>query len=183
MEEIGAFLSVGTDSSTLVGLMSKVTSGRTRTFSVGFAEERYNEIHYARTAAAHFNTEAYEYFVSPDNALAALPLLAACFDEPFGNSSAIPTYFCLRMAKEAGIRVMFAGDGGDELFAGNERYSLEKYFLPFDALPISMQIMSGRIAAFLPDIYPLRQQPRYTDNHTLIPNTIFSLSALFTRTC
>ena len=181
MQEIGAFLSGGTDSSTLVGLMSKVTGGRTRTFSVGFAEERYNEIHYARTAAAHFNTEAYEYFVSADSALAALPLLAACFDEPFGNSSAIPTYFCLRMAKEADIRVMFAGDGGDELFAGNERYSQEKYFLPFDVLPISMQIMSERIAAFLPGIYPLRKIRRYIERASEPNPTRFFHYQLFLR--
>jgi asparagine synthase (glutamine-hydrolysing) len=163
MKEIGAFLSGGTDSSTLVGLMTEVTGGRTRTFSVGFAEERYNEIHYARTAAAHFNAEAYEYFVSADNALVVLPLLAASFDEPFGNSSAIPTYFCLRMAKEAGIRVMFAGDGGDELFAGNERYLGEKYFLPFDILPIPLQIICGRITAFFPGVYPLHKIRRYIE--------------------
>jgi asparagine synthase (glutamine-hydrolysing) len=163
MEEIGAFLSGGTDSSTLVGLMTEVTGSRIRTFSVGFEEERYNEIHYARTAAAHFNAEAYEYFVSADNALATLPSLAANFDEPFGNSSAIPTYFCLRMAKEAGIKVMFAGDGGDELFAGNERYLGEKYFLPFDILPIPLQIICRRIAAFFPGVYPLRKIGRYIE--------------------
>jgi asparagine synthase (glutamine-hydrolysing) len=162
-QEIGAFLSGGTDSSTLVGLMTKVTVGRTKTFSVGFEEEQYNEIHYARTAAAHFNAEAYEYFVSADNALAALSSLGAYFDEPFGNSSAIPTYFCLRMAKEAGVRVMFAGDGGDELFAGNERYLGEKYFLPFDILPIRLQSISGRIAAFFPGVYPLRKIRRYIE--------------------
>ena len=79
LQEIGAFLSGGTDSSTLVGLMSKVMVGRIKTFSVGFDEERYNEIHYARTAAAHFNADAYEHFVSADNALAALPLLGNLF--------------------------------------------------------------------------------------------------------
>jgi asparagine synthase (glutamine-hydrolysing) len=163
MQEIGAFLSGGTDSSTLVGLMSKVMGSRAKTFSVGFEEERYNEIHYARTVAAHFNAEAYEYFVSADNALAALPSLAAYFDEPFGNSSAIPTYFCLRMAKEAGIRVMFAGDGGDELFAGNERYLEEKYFLPFDILPIRLQRICGRMAAFFPGVYPLSKIRRYIE--------------------
>jgi asparagine synthase (glutamine-hydrolysing) len=163
MHEIGAFLSGGTDSSTLVGLMTGVTGAQTRTFSVGFEEERYNEIHYARTAAFHFNAKAYEYFVSADNALAILPSLAAYFDEPFGNSSAIPTYFCLRMAKEAGIRVMFAGDGGDELFAGNERYLAEKYFLPFDILPTALQNISSHIATFFPGLYSLRKIRRYIE--------------------
>lgn len=163
IQEIGAFLSGGTDSSTLVGIMSKVMVGRTKTFSVGFEEERYNEIHYARTAAAHFNAEAYEYFVNADNALAALPSIAVYFDEPFGNSSAIPTYFCLRIAKEAGIKVIFAGDGGDELFAGNERYLGEKYFLPFDVLSIGLQSITARLAAFFPGVYPLGKIRRYIE--------------------
>lgn len=163
VEQIGAFLSGGTDSSTLVGLMSKVLVGRTKTFSVGFEEDRYNEIHYARAAASHFNAEAYEHFVSADDAFTILPSLAAYFDEPFGNSSAIPTYFCLRKAKEVGIKVMFAGDGGDELFAGNERYLGEKYFLPFDILPIRLQSLCGRIAALFPAVYPLRKIRRYIE--------------------
>jgi asparagine synthase (glutamine-hydrolysing) len=162
-QEVGAFLSGGTDSSTLVGLMTKVLGDRVRTFSVGFAEERYNEIEYARIAAARYNSKAYEYFVSADEALAALPMLAAEFDEPFGNSSAIPTYFCLRMAKENDIKVMVAGDGGDELFAGNERYLAEKYFLPFDVLPTSLQTMTTRMSGFLPAMYPFGKIKRYIE--------------------
>ena len=162
-QEIGAFLSGGTDSSTLVGLITRVTGARVKTFSVGFAEERYNEIEYARIAAAHYNAEAYEYFVTADEALSALPLLAAQFDEPFGNSSAIPTYFCLRMAKDAGVNVMFAGDGGDELFGGNERYLAEKYFLPFDILPSPLQAVTTRMAGFLPRVYPLGKIRRYIE--------------------
>ncbi len=161
--EVGAFLSGGTDSSTLVGLMTKVFGDRVKTFSVGFAEERYNEIEYARIAAARYNAEAHEYFVSADEALAALPILAAEFDEPFGNSSAIPTYFCLRMAKENGVNVMVAGDGGDELFAGNERYLAERYFLPFDILPTSLQNMATRMSGVLPAMYPFGRIKRYIE--------------------
>jgi asparagine synthase (glutamine-hydrolysing) len=162
-QEIGTFLSGGTDSSTLVGLMAKVTGARVKTFSVGFAEERYNEIEYARIAAARYDAEAHEYFVTPEEAFSALPLLAAEFDEPFGNSSAIPTYFCLRMAKDAGVNVMFAGDGGDELFGGNERYLAEKYFLPFDILPSPLQALTARVAGFLPQVYPLGKIRRYIE--------------------
>jgi asparagine synthase (glutamine-hydrolysing) len=162
-QKVGAFLSGGTDSSTIVGLMTKVAGERIKTFSVGFAEERYNEIEYARIAAARYNADAHEYFVNADEALAVLPLLAAQFDEPFGNSSAIPTYFCLRMAKEAGINLMFAGDGGDELFGGNERYVAEKYFLPFDILPTSLQALTTRMAAGLPSFYPLGKIRRYIE--------------------
>jgi asparagine synthase (glutamine-hydrolysing) len=160
---LGAFLSGGTDSSTLVGLMTRLTGDRIKTFSVGFSEERYNEIDYARIAATRFNAEAYEYFVSADEALAAVPMLASQFDEPFGNSSAIPTYFCLRMAKERGVDVMIAGDGGDELFAGNERYLAEKYFLPFDILPESLQLLASRIVTHLPGFYPIGKLTRYIE--------------------
>jgi asparagine synthase (glutamine-hydrolysing) len=163
MRAVGAFLSGGTDSSTLVGLMTKVTGERIETFSVGFTEERYNEIAYARIAASRYNAEAHEYFVSADEALEVLPLIASQFDEPFGNSSAIPTYFCLRAAMDAGVKVMFAGDGGDELFGGNERYVHEKYFLPFDMLPGSLRDFSGRVAATLPDVYPLGKISRYIE--------------------
>ena len=162
-ERIGAFLSGGTDSSTLVGLMSQFGPARVKSFSVGFAEERYNEIHYARIAAARFNADACERFVSAEDAVAAVPVLAAHFDEPFANASAIPTYFCLRAAKDAGINVMFAGDGGDELFAGNERYLGEKYFLLFDMLPAGLQVASKRISSALPGIYPLRKVKRYIE--------------------
>lgn len=165
----GAFLSGGTDSSTLVGLMTHVSGRRIKTFSVGFSEERYNEIEYARIAARRYNADAHEQFVRADEALGAMPLLAAEFDEPFGNSSAIPTYFCLRKAKEAGVKVMFAGDGGDELFGGNERYVAEKYFLPFDMLPNPLQSMTARLAAFLPSIYPLSKIRRYVEQASL-PN-------------
>jgi len=161
--EIGAFLSGGTDSSTLVGLMAKAGRDRIKTFSVGFSEEQYNEIRYARIAAAHFNVEAHEYFVSADDALAAVPRLAAHFDEPFGNSSAIPTFFCLRMAQDVGVKVMMAGDGGDELFAGNKRYLGEKLFLPFDVLPPGLQVASRRIGRFLPGIYPIGKIRRYIE--------------------
>ena len=177
---VGAFLSGGTDSSTLVGLMTKVTSERIKTFSVGFAEERYNEIEYARIAASRYNAEAHEYFVSADEALKALPLIASQFDEPFGNSSAIPTYFCLRAAMDAGVKVMFAGDGGDELFGGNSRYADEKLFLPFDILPPKMQAVSKRMAKLIPGIYPFGKIRRYIERAAEpIPSRFFPLPALF----
>lgn len=161
--KVGAFLSGGTDSSTIVGLMTKTSGQRIKTFSVGFAEEQYNEIEYARVAAARYNSEAHEYFVSADEALSVLPGLAAQFDEPFGNSSAVPTYFCLRMAKDAGVDFMFAGDGGDEIFGGNTRYVAEKYFIPFDILPNWLQRIGSRAASMLPWIYPLSKIRRYIE--------------------
>jgi asparagine synthase (glutamine-hydrolysing) len=167
--ELGAFLSGGTDSSTLVGLMTNVSGERIKTFSVGFSEEQYNEIEYARIAANHYGADSHERFVSAAEALSLMPLLARQFDEPCGNSSAIPTYFCLRSARDNGVKVMFAGDGGDELFGGNERYLAEKYFLPFDIAPNSMQLMMARMAACLPPVYPVTKISRYFEQASL-PN-------------
>ncbi|HWP22875.1 MAG TPA: asparagine synthase-related protein [Candidatus Binatia bacterium] len=180
--KLGAFLSGGTDSSTLVGLLTEIQGGRVKTFSVGFAEERYNEIEYARIAASHYNAEAYECFVSAADALKVLPLLAAQFDEPFGNSSAIPTYFCLRTAKRAGVEVMFAGDGGDELFGGNERYLAEKYFLPYDCLPEKMRAPVRRLGAILPRVFPLSKVSRYIERASVPnPERFFHYQLLFFR--
>ena len=86
-------------------------------------------------AAKHFNSDPHEFFVRPEEALDAMPTLAAAYDEPFGNSSAIPTFFCLKMAREAGVKIMFAGDGGDELYGGNERYITEKFFTLYQKIP------------------------------------------------
>ena len=182
-QEIGAFLSGGTDSSTLVGLMTKVAADRIKTFSVAFAEEQYNEIDYARVAAAQFNADAHECVVNADDALGALPILAACFDEPFGNSSAIPTYFCLRMAKDAGVKVMIAGDGGDELFAGNERYVGEKYFCLYDGLPAGLQAWSDRLTAYFPEMNPWRKIRRYVERAKEPNPDRFFHYQLFLRQC
>jgi asparagine synthase (glutamine-hydrolysing) len=163
-DQVGAFLSGGTDSSTLVGLLSKMQSSPVKTFSVGFTEQAYNEIDYARLAARYFAAEPHECFVSADDALKAMPILAAGFDEPFGNSSAIPTYFCLRAAKEAGITMMLAGDGGDEIFAGNERYLGERLFSAFDGLPIPLQKLSLALGQLLPrGVFPLGKIRRYLE--------------------
>ena len=88
---------------------------------------------------------------------------AECRTANLKVASAIPTYFCLRAAKDVGINVMFAGDGGDEIFAGNERYLGERYFLPFDILPPALQLLSKRISSVLPAAYPLGKIKRYIE--------------------
>jgi asparagine synthase (glutamine-hydrolysing) len=160
-ENVGAFLSGGTDSSTLVGLMGQLSTKPINSFSVGFEEEIYNEIYYARVAANCFKSIAHECFVRPEEALEAMPVLAAGFDEPFGNSSAMPTYFCLKMANDAGVKVMFAGDGGDELFGGNERYITEKMFSVYQQVPASIRTLLDRSAEILPSYYPWRKVKNY----------------------
>jgi asparagine synthase (glutamine-hydrolysing) len=132
---IGAFLSGGTDSSTVVGMMSRLRRGPVHTFSIGFEEQRFNELEYARITARKFQAKHHEYLVNGDDCVSALPDMIRYFDEPFGNSSAIPTYFCARLAAQNGVGVLLAGDGGDELFGGNERYRTDKIFEIYQRAP------------------------------------------------
>ncbi len=134
-QEIGAFLSGGTDSSTVVGMMSRTNNGPVKAFSIGFQEQTFNELEYAEIAAKSFHADHYKYLVGPDDCFQALPDMIRGFDEPFGNSSAIPTYFCARLAAQNGVKTLLAGDGGDELFGGNERYLTEKIFDMYRAVP------------------------------------------------
>jgi len=131
----GAFLSGGTDSSTIVGLMSRLTGERVHAFSIGFQEARYNELEYAELAARHFDAAHYTRIVTADEALAHLPDIVAAYDEPFGNNSALPTYLCARLARETGMKVLLAGDGGDEIFGGNERYRRESILARYYRIP------------------------------------------------
>lgn len=121
-ERLGTFLSGGLDSSSVTGLLAARTSGRARSFTIGFAEPGFDERAYARMAAERFATDHHEHVLTPEDAAALLPRLAAAYDEPFANTSAIPAFYCARQARGAGVAVMLAGDGGDELFAGNSRY-------------------------------------------------------------
>jgi len=134
-ESVGAFLSGGTDSSTIAGILSEVSDKPAKTYSIGFEAEGYDEMAYARIAAEHFSTQHNEYYVTPDDVVAAIPQIAAIFDQPFGNASAIPAFYCARMAKTDGLSKLLGGDGGDELFGGNERYSKQYLFSLYEILP------------------------------------------------
>lgn len=127
-ERVGTFLSGGVDSSTVTGVLTQLAKRPIKSFSIGFDEQRFNEISYARIAARAFSAEHHEYFVTPQDVYDAIPVLLAAFAEPFANASAVPTYFCAKFAREHGVEVLYAGDGGDELFAGNERYAVQKLF-------------------------------------------------------
>src|SRR6266478_3113535 len=118
---IGAFLSGGVDSSTVVALMAQASSSPIRTFSIGFDEADFDELRFARQMAARYGTDHYEMVVKP-NALEVLPKLAWHFDEPFADSSAIPTYYVSKITREH-VTVALSGDGGDENFAGYRRYA------------------------------------------------------------
>jgi len=131
----GAFLSGGTDSSTIAGLVGQVTGVPARTFSIGFDAAGYDEMDFARTASRHFGTEQHEYYVTPSDVVDALPRIAEAYDQPFGNASAVPTYYCARLAREHGVTRILGGDGGDELYGGNARYARQKVFARYDAIP------------------------------------------------
>jgi asparagine synthase (glutamine-hydrolysing) len=131
----GAFLSGGTDSSTVVGFMSRLTGERPSAFSIGFQEQRYDELPYAVLAARHFGASHYTQVVTADDAFACVPDLVAGYDEPFGNNSAIPTYLCARFAADTGMQLLLAGDGGDEIFGGNERYRRERVLARYGLMP------------------------------------------------
>jgi asparagine synthase (glutamine-hydrolysing) len=139
LQHVGCFMSGGTDSSSISGLVGKLTANPPSTFSIGFEDPRYNEIDYARIAARHFAADHHEYFVSPENILSLLRKAYTVYDEPFGNSSIVPAYYCARLAAENGVSHMLAGDGGDELFGGNQRYGTDRVFQRYSLIPASLR--------------------------------------------
>jgi asparagine synthase (glutamine-hydrolysing) len=131
----GAFLSGGTDSSTIAGMMAQAGGEPPSTFSIGFDVGGYDEMEYARLASRHFKTRHHERYVTPRDVVAALPRLVTAHPQPFGNSSALPTYFCAKLAQEHGIERLLGGDGGDELFGGNARYAKQHIFSLYERIP------------------------------------------------
>jgi asparagine synthase (glutamine-hydrolysing) len=130
---LGALLSGGTDSSIVVALMARASSTPVKTFSIGFKDSAFNESQYAKLVAQTFHTDHHELIVEP-NLEATLKSLTGSLEEPFGDSSMLPTYFVSCLARQH-VTVALSGDGGDELFAGYDRYAVHMKHRMFDALP------------------------------------------------
>ena len=120
-------------------MLSQLGDAPARTYSIGFDAPGYDEMEYARLVARHFKTDHHEYYVTPDDVVAGAPLMAAHFDQPFANASAVPAYYCARMAKEDGVVRLLAGDGGDELFGGNYRYAKHLMFARYEHMPAALR--------------------------------------------
>ena len=133
------FLSGGTDSSTVAGMAALASVEKVATYSIGFDAQGYDEMAYARLASKHFKTEHHEYYVTPDDLVRSIPSVAAHYDQPFGNSSALPAYYCAKMAREDGVSKLLAGDGGDELFGGNTRYAKQMVFGWYGGIPAALR--------------------------------------------
>lgn len=146
---LGAYLSGGIDSTTVTGMLSRILGTPAPAFSIAFEEAGFNELGYARTAAKAYGSEHHVYHVTARDTLDAIPLLTDAFDEPFGNASAVPAYYCARMAAERGIHTLFAGDGGDELFAGNEHYASRRVLEYYDRVPPPLRSLVVEPAAMM----------------------------------
>ena len=134
-KKIGTFLSGGIDSSTVTGTLRSLSGESVDTYSIGFNAEGFDEMGYARIAAKHFDTRLHEYYLTPQDVVDAIPLIAKSYDEPFGNASAVPAYYCAKLAKADKMETLLAGDGGDELFGGNERYAKQYIFELYYQIP------------------------------------------------
>lgn len=147
---LGAFLSGGIDSALVVALMQAQSDRPVRTFSIGFCEKRYDEAPEARAIATHLGTDHHELYLSDRDLLEAVPQMARIYDEPFADSSQIPTWLVCRMAREH-VKVALTGDGGDELFGGYDRYRQGASLLRrTGSLPAPLRKLGGRLAANMP---------------------------------
>lgn len=167
-EKTGAFLSGGTDSSSVVAFMNERHSP-VNTFSIFFEDERWSEIDYARTTAGHFNTRHFERALYAPDTIAVLDTLAEYYDEPFANSSAVGCYYCALMAREHGVDTLLSGDGGDEIFGGNQRYADDKLFQLFYMAPSPIRSFLAAGTKLLPGTGKLSLPRRYI-RRAQVPN-------------
>ena len=174
---LGAFLSGGTDSSTIVALMARASSGPVKTFAIGFTKDDFNEAHYARMVAKKFGTDHHEMILEPD-VVETVEHLTSSLEEPFGDSSMLPTYYVSQMARKH-VTVALSGDGGDEIFAGYDRYRIHSNRRVFEYIPDwARRIYRDQLFRFLPRAMKGRKlaynialpwRERYVDGLSFVP--------------
>jgi asparagine synthase (glutamine-hydrolysing) len=169
---LGAFLSGGIDSSAVVALMAQESSEQVKTFSIGFEEQDFSELHHARRVAEYVGADHHEFIVRPD-ALEVLPMLVEHYGEPFADSSAIPSYYVSRETRRH-VTVALNGDGGDECFAGYERYAAMSLAQTYASLPIALRDgVIGNLVRALPAFEarpnPFRKAKRFVAAASLTP--------------
>jgi len=123
----------------MVGLLAETQQEPVKSFTIGFSQDQYDETPYSRIAAKHFSSRNFEYFLRAEDVAATAELIARHFDEPFANTSVFPAYFCAKLAREHGVALMVAGDGGDEIFGGNSRYVDQKIFELYGCIPSAIR--------------------------------------------
>jgi len=174
---LGAFLSGGTDSSIVVALMARASSGPVKTFSIGFTKQDFNEAEYARMVASKFGTDHHEMILEP-NVVETVEHLTSSLEEPFGDSSMLPTYYVSQMARKH-VTVALSGDGGDEIFAGYDRYRIHSNRRFFEYVPLwARKFYRDQLFPYLPNgmqgrgfsynvTLPWRE--RYVDGLSFVP--------------
>ena len=166
---LGALLSGGIDSSVVVALMQKISSTPVRTFSIGFKEKGYNEAPWAARVAKHLKTEHTELYVTANDALDVIPRLPDFYDEPFADSSAIPTFLVSRLTRQQ-VTVALSGDGGDEQFCGYVRYWTTKSMAKgFHRVPLPLKKAIAKTLGFIP---PIWVENCYLPLHNLLPQRL-----------
>lgn len=174
---LGAFLSGGTDSSTVVAMMARASSTPVKTFSIGFEKDDFNEAHWARVVAKKFNTDHHEMILEPD-VVQTVAHLTSSLEEPFGDSSMLPTYYVSQMARQH-VTVALSGDGGDEMFAGYDRYRIHDERRIFEQIPgWARKFFRDQVFPRLPNSMQGRKfsynvslpwQERYIDHLSFLP--------------